>query len=126
MRVILAGAAAIIVGTWFRLPTLSPIVAGIVIGLGWPQRGARRAALAGVVAWGGLLLAALARGDAVGTFAATLGGAMGLPGFVLPIATLVYPALLAASAAWLAHLVSPFRGSSMDAGAVIAQVSSHS
>ena len=126
MRVILAGAAAMIVGTWLRLPTLSPIIVGIVIGLGWPQRAARRAALAGVVAWGGLLLAALARGDAVAGLGVTLGAAMGLPGWVLPIVTLVYPAVLAASAAWLAHLVSPFRGSSMDAGAVIAQVSSHS
>jgi hypothetical protein len=126
MRVVLAGAAAIIVGTWLGLPTLSPIVAGLVIGLGWPQRAARFSALAGVVAWGGLLLAAALRGDAVGTLAATLGAAMGLPGWALPIATLAYPATLGASAGWLAHLRSPVRGTSRDAGALFARASSHS
>jgi hypothetical protein len=126
MRVVLAGAAAMIAGTWLGLPTLSPIVVGLVIGLGWPQRAARRAALAGLAAWGGLLLAALVRGDAIGSLGATLGAAMGLPGWALLIATLAYPAALGASAGWLAHLVSPFRGTSTDAGRLFARAASHS
>ncbi len=126
MRVVLAGAAVIILGTWLGMPTLSPIMAGLVIGLGWPQRAARRTALAGLVAWGGLLLAAVARGDAIGTLGVTLGAAMGLPGWALLVATLAYPATLGASAGWLAHLISPFRDTSTDAGALLARASSHS
>jgi hypothetical protein len=126
MRIVLSGAAAIVVGTWLKLPTVSPIVAGLVIGLGWPHQAARRSALAGLVAWGGLLLVAVLRGDAVGTLGATLGAAMGLPGWALLVATLAYPATLGAAAGWLAHLVSPFRDTPTDAGALFARASSHS
>lgn len=116
MIVILAAMTAIIVGTWIGAPVLAPVLVGIAIGLVWPAGAAWRAALAGALAWGGLLLVAMARGTAVGTLGATLGGAMGVPAWALFIATLLYPAILAASAAWLAHLVSPRRSRSIDPG----------
>ena len=116
MILVLAAMAAIIVGTWLGAPVLAPVLVGIAIGFGWPAGAAWRAALAGALAWGGLLLAATARGSAVGALGATLGGAMGLPAWALFIATLLYPAILAASAAWLAHLVSPRRTRSIATG----------
>jgi hypothetical protein len=125
MRVILAGAAVIIAGTWLGFPTLTPIVAGLVIGLGWPRRAAKWSMLAGVIAWGGLLLAAAVRGDAIGALGTTLGSAMGLPGWALFLATLLYPAILAASAGWLASVTSPFRNSSITAGTLFARGPSH-
>jgi hypothetical protein len=75
------------------------------------RRGRRR------LAWGGLLVAAALRGDALTTLSATLGAAMDLPGWVLFIVTLLYPAVLASSAAWLAHLVSPRHTPSIHPGA---------
>ena len=62
MTVVLVGAAAIILGTWLGAPTLTPIVVGLVMGVAWPLHAARRAAAAGVLAWGGLLAAAALRG----------------------------------------------------------------
>ena len=109
MMILLAGVAAIVIGTYLGFPTLAPVVAGIAIGLGWPQRAVRTGAAAGFLAWALLLAVAALRGDAMGTLAGSLGAAMGLPGWALFVATLLYPAVLAASAAWLAHLVSPRR-----------------
>ena len=117
MILILSGMAAIILGTWLGAPVLSPILVGAVLGLGWPALAARRAAIAGTLAWGGLLLVALARGDALGAFSKTLGDAMAVPAWALIMVTLVYPAILASSAAWLAHLVSPRRSTTFDQGA---------
>lgn len=117
MMIILAGMAAIVLGTWSGAPLLSPILVGVVMGLGWPTHAARRATVAGLLAWGGLLLAALARGDALRAFSTTLGDAMGVPAWALFLVTLFYPAILAASAAWLAHLVSPRRSTTFDQGA---------
>jgi hypothetical protein len=97
---------SIIVGTWLGAPILSPIVVGFAAGLIRPVNAASRSAIAGALAWGMLLATSTLRGDAIGTFTATLGGAMGLPGFVIVVATLLYPAILASSAAWLGHLVS--------------------
>lgn len=105
----MGGMAAIILGTWLGAPTATPIVVGLAIGFGWPPGATWRAALAASLAWGGLLLAAVARGNVIGTLGATLGGAMGIPPWALFIATLSFPAILAASAAWLAHLASPRR-----------------
>ena len=126
MIIILAGALAIVLGTMLGAPTLTPIIVGIVIGLAWPRRAARVAAAAGAIAWGALLLIALLRGGAIGTLATKLGGAMGVPGVVLFLATLLYPAILAASAAWLAHLVSWRRSDSTGSAAVMARGPSHS
>jgi hypothetical protein len=126
MIIVLAGALAIVLGTVFGAPTLTPIMVGIVIGLAWPRRAARVAAAAGATAWGALLAVALLRGGAIGTLANTLGGAMGVPGVVLFLATLLYPAILAASAAWLAHLVSWRRSDSTGSAAIMARGPSHS
>ncbi len=119
IAVIAAGAATIAFFTWLGAPTLAPIVVGLAIGLGWPLRAARAGAVAGFIAWGGLLLAAWLRGDAVATLSATLGAAMGLPGWLLFVATVLYPTVLAASAAWLASVVSPRRTKSVDPGATL-------
>ena len=126
MIIVLAGALAIVLGTVFGAPTLTPIMVGIVIGLAWPRRAARVAAAAGATAWGALLAVALLQGGAIGTLATTLGGAMGVPGVVLFLATLLYPAILAASAAWLAHLVSWRRSDSTGSAATMARGPSHS
>jgi hypothetical protein len=120
MMVILAGMAAITLGTWIGAPALSPVVVGLAIGLGAPSGAAWRAALAAALAWGALLLTAVARGNVIGTLGATLGGAMGIPAWALFVATLLFPAILAASAAWLAHLVPPRRPRSI-AGAATAR-----
>ncbi|HEX6316381.1 MAG TPA: hypothetical protein VFZ73_16035 [Gemmatimonadaceae bacterium] len=114
---ILLGAAAIIAGTGLGLPVLAPVLTGVGIGLLRPRHAARYAALAALVAWGGLLLFALVRGDALARVASTLGAAMGVPAWALVVATLVYPALLASSAAWLAHLASPRRGATIQPAA---------
>lgn len=121
MSLILGGAAAIALGTWLGAPTASPIVAGLVMGLLWPRQAPRRAAAAGLLAWGALLLAAAVRGDTIGALSASLGGAMGLPPWALPVATLLYPAILASSAAWLAHLVVQRRATPPDAGPATAR-----
>ena len=125
MIIALAGALLIALGTTLGAPTLTPIMVGIVIGLAWPRRAARVAAAAGALAWGALLVVALLRGGAIGTLASTLGGAMGVPGVVLFLATLLYPAILAASAAWLAQLVS-WRRRESTGSAAIAREPSHS
>lgn len=114
---ILLGAAAIIAGTGLGTPILAPVLAGVGIGLLRPRFAARSAALAALVAWGGLLLFALARGDSVGAVSSTLGAAMGVPAWALLAATLLYPALLASSAAWLAHLASPRRNATIQPAA---------
>jgi hypothetical protein len=113
MTGVLFGVAGILLGTWLAFPTLAPVIVGLVMGFTTPMP-ARRAALAGVVAWGGVLVAAMLRGDHIAGLSRTLGGAMGVPSWVLLIVTLLYPAILAASAAWLAsraaRRVSPWSG----------------
>jgi hypothetical protein len=106
---ILLGALLMIAGTALGVPVLAPVVTGLVTGLVWPRHAARNAALSALIAWGGLLLLALARGDALRTLSSTLGGAMGMPSWAFLAATLAFPVLLASSAAWLGHLASPRR-----------------
>ncbi len=118
MIVVLLASIAIVLGTWLGAPTIAPIVIGLAIGMFRPRYSARRAAMAGVLAWGGVLAVAAVRGDAVGTFAATLGGAMGAPGWAIVLATLLYPAILASSAAWLAQLASNGRVPTIDSAAI--------
>ena len=117
MTILMAGTVALILGTWLGFPTLAAIIVGGAIGLAWPQRAVRAAAAAGCLAWTVLLLMAALRGDAMGTLAGSLGAAMGVPGWALFVATLLYPTVLAASAAWLAHLVSPRRLTFVNPGA---------
>ena len=121
MIVAIIGALAIAAGTWFGGPTLAPVIVGVAIGLGWPRYAARRAAMAGVLGWSLLLVLAVLRGDALATFSATLGGAMNVPGWVLFLATLAYPAILASSAAWLAQLIGSRRTHVVDSSAPIAR-----
>ena len=118
MIVVLLATIAIVIGTWLGAPIIAAIVVGLAIGFLRPRHAARRAALAGALAWGSLLLVAAVRGDALGTFASTLGGAMGAPGWAIVLATLLYPALLASSAAWLAHFAASGRLASIDPGAI--------
>ena len=101
---VLLGMAAIVVGTWLGAPTLTPIIVGLAMGVLVPANPARRAALAGVLAWAGVLLFKTLRGDEIGALSGTLGGAMGVPSWAIVLVTLLYPAILAASAAWLSHL----------------------
>jgi hypothetical protein len=61
-------------------------------GAGW------RVALAGTLAWGALLAADAVAGP-LGAVSATLGGVLRVPGFVLLLLTLAFPALLAWSTA---------------------------
>lgn len=102
-------------GRLVRAVLLAEVFAVATFGLGWwtvpviaaayglassnPNR-ARIAALCALGGWGTLLLLDAAKGP-VGTMATRLGGVMGLPAFVLLILTLVFPALLAWSAARL-------------------------
>jgi hypothetical protein len=102
---ILLGVTGILLGTWLGFSTLAPVLVGLAMGATVPIA-ARRAALAGVIAWGGVLLTATLRGDNISGLSRTLGGAMGVPSWLLLIVTLLYPAILAASAAWLASLVA--------------------
>jgi hypothetical protein len=118
MTVVLIAAIAIMLGTWLGAPIVAPITVGLALGFLRPRHAARRAALAGAVAWGCLLGVAAVRGDALGTFASTLGGAMGAPGWVVVLATLLYPAVLASSAAWLAHFAATGRLVSIEPGAI--------
>lgn len=59
------------------------------------------AALSGALAWGGYLALASVGGAPVGSFAAALSTSMQLPGWAPLVATLVFPALLAGSSAYL-------------------------
>jgi len=117
MTILLAGTVTLVIGTWLGFPTLAAITVGLAIGLAWPLRAVRAAAAAGLLAWTVLLLMAALRGDAMATLAGSLGAAMGVPGWALFVATLLYPTVLAASAAWLAHLVSPRRPTFVNAAA---------
>ena len=103
---VLLGMAAIVAGTWLGAPTLTPILVGVAMGFLVPANPARRAALAGFLAWAGVLLARTLRGDEIGALSGTLGGAMGVPSWAIVLVTLFYPAILAASAAWLSHLAA--------------------
>lgn len=117
MIVVFVATVAISLGTWLGAPTLAPILVGLAVGLVRPTHAARRAALAGLLSWGGVLAVAALRGDALGAFGSALGSAIGVPGSVIVLATLLYPTALASSAAWLAHLVSLRRFASFDPGA---------
>jgi hypothetical protein len=107
-RIIAGGFAIIAALTVLGFPVVAPIAGGVAIGLAWPQRGSRNAAVAGLVAWGALLAMASTQGSLSLTMT-RLGGAMGLAPWGPLLATLVYPAVLAASAAWIAGLLSPRR-----------------
>lgn len=83
-----------------------------IVGILWSivSRDSNRSVVAGLAAaagWASLLLLDAVRGS-IDTMASTLGGVMGVPGFVLLLMTLVFPALLAWCAA---SVVSSIRSS---------------
>lgn len=82
---------------WWTVPIVAMLWATV-------SRDSNRALVASLCAaggWGSLMLLDAVRGP-VATMATRLGGVMGVPGFVLVIVTLVFPALLAWCAATLA------------------------
>ena len=99
---LLAGAIVVALGTWFAGWTM-PIGWGMLLGLARPYgRPARLAAVHGSLGWALVLAFMAMRGDPVGVLATRLAGAMQVPASALFLATLLYPALLASCAAWLA------------------------
>ena len=105
-------AAAFALGTWalgwWAVPALAALwgAGGALLNQGptGPTRAGRHAALeaalAALVAWGAILAVAAARAP-LGALADRLGGIMRLPAAALVLLTLVFPALLAWSAAAL-------------------------
>ena len=114
MNVILVGAVAIVLGTALGAPTLTAVIVGAAIGYLRPVRAARNAAAAGAVGWGGLLVVAAIRGGAIDSLSGKLGEILGMPGVVMIIATMLYPAVLAASAAWLVATIRERRVEAVD------------
>ncbi len=98
---VIIGAVVVASGTWFG-GWLVPAAWGVLAGLAWPgDRPARTAALGASLGWLALLAGPVATGAPVGVLAARLAGAMQLPEAALVAATLLFPALLASSAAYL-------------------------
>lgn len=90
------------IGTWVLGWWAVPLFAAIAAVLARTVRHqATAAALAAAVAWAGLLTWSATQGS-VWSFAGTAGGAMGVSGFTLILATLVFPAALA----WTTTVVS--------------------
>jgi len=114
MIVILLGALAMVLGTVLSAPTLTAIIVGAAIGYFRPVRAARNAAAAAALAWGGLLVVAAIRGGAIGSLSGKLGEILGMPGVVMIAVTLLYPAVLASAAAWLAAAIRAMRGEAID------------
>ena len=100
---------------WVKYVLLAEAFAVTTFGIGWwsvpivaalwgmfstDEHRARNAALCAMGGWATLLVLDIVRGP-VATMATQLGGVMGVPGFVLILLTLLFPALLAWSAATL-------------------------
>jgi hypothetical protein len=92
-----AFAIATVVLGWWSVPIVA--AAGAVVRRGIP-RTVWMAALAAALAWAALLAWLAARGP-LGVLATQLAGVMTLPAVVLPLVTVIFPALLAWSAAQL-------------------------
>ena len=108
---VLIGIAAVALGTWMFGWT-APAWWGAIAGLFWPrERPVLGAALHGALGWCAILLLYLANGYPAGTLAVRLAGAMQLPVWLLIVATLVFPALLSASAAWVGSAIREMRDS---------------
>jgi hypothetical protein len=83
-------------------------IAVVATGFGIFVAGAKawEAGLAATIAWGALLLLAVAQGP-VGVLAARLGGLFHLPAAGLPIATVMFPGIVAWAAAGVGQAISP-------------------
>lgn len=83
---------------WWMVPIIG-------LGYGLISRGTRTpgtlAAVAGAVAWGGYLAIIGFGGAPVGSFGASLARSLEMPAWLPHLATMVFPALLAGSAAYL-------------------------
>jgi hypothetical protein len=84
---------------WWAIPLFAATAAALARDV---ARQAAAAALAAVVAWGGLLSWSAVEGS-VWSFARLAGGAMGVSGWLLILMTLAFPAALAWSAAAVAQ-----------------------
>ena len=102
MIFVLFVATAMIALTWV-LGWWGILLVALIIGIVFHDHGGGgwRVGAAASVAWGALLVADVVAGPLarVGTL---LGGVMGVPGVVLPLLTIVFPAALAWSAATIA------------------------
>lgn len=100
--VVLAGAAATAALTWV-IGWWGVLVAASAIGFAFAGEGGApwRAALAAMLAWAALLAVDAAAGP-LGVVVRTLGGVLRVPGVVAIALTLVFPGLLAWSAATVA------------------------
>ena len=86
---------------WWTVPVVAAIwglASSAARGVWW------KAALAAAAAWGLLLIVTATQGP-VGLLAAKLGGLFGLPALAMIMLTLLFPALLAGSAAELAAML---------------------
>lgn len=114
MIFVLFVATAMLVLTWV-LGWWGVLLVALIIGVVFHEDGGGgwRVGLAASLAWGALLVADVVAGP-LGRVVTLLGGVMGVPGVVLPLLTLVFPAALAWSAATIAaetrRIVGP-RGS---------------
>lgn len=108
VRVLLLATAFALATFWFGWWTV-PVVAAIwgVLARGL-RSGALVSACAAGLAWGALLLWDASAGP-VSELAATLGTLMHLPPIALPLATLVFPALLAWSATMVTEIATRVR-----------------
>ncbi|HET7188880.1 MAG TPA: hypothetical protein VFI52_12040 [Gemmatimonadaceae bacterium] len=105
MMVVPIAAAAMAVLTWLIGWWAVPLVAAFVGSVLYLRAGiAWRMALAAAIAWALLLLVDATTGR-LGVAATTLGGVLRVPGVVLVLITLAFPALLAWSAATVAIAV---------------------
>lgn len=105
MIVVPVAAAVMAVLTWLLGWWTVPLVAAFVGSVLYVREGvAWRMALAGALAWT-LLLLVNATSGRLGVTATTLGGVLRLPGVVVVLITLVFPVLLAWSAATVAIAV---------------------
>jgi hypothetical protein len=99
------GAVVIALGTWFFGWTV-PVWWGVIAGLVWAgDQAVVVAALSGAVGWGAILCFELVLGYPIGTLGVRLAGAMQIPLSVLLAATLIFPAVLAGSAAGVATAI---------------------
>ena len=102
MIFVLVVAAAMIVLTWV-LGWWGIVLVALIIGTVFHEHGGGgwRVGIAASVAWGTLLVVDVVAGS-LGRVATLLGGVMGVPGVVLLLLTVVFPAALAWSAATIA------------------------
>jgi hypothetical protein len=108
-RRFLGTVAAMALATWLIAWWTVPLVAGAYGYLArhepWTQL---RAAIAGFTSWA-ILLLVQAPGGGIGRLADAVGGVISIGAFGVTALTLLFPALLAASAAALVRAVSPTR-----------------